>query len=106
MIEVEKLTEDEAKKRLDDLIDLDYHNDACVTCGLPCLLHKGDTCMRSNSVETEEEYCVLKVYREKMKPIGVWMKRSLAAERKQTGWTKSLEMLIDRELGDKQYGCS
>ena len=36
MIEVEKLTEDEAKKRLNELIDLDNFNDACEVCGLTC----------------------------------------------------------------------
>ena len=45
MIKVEKLTEDEVKRRL-KLIDLDYYNDAYVMSGLLCLFHRGDTCIR------------------------------------------------------------
>ena len=37
MIDVEKLTADEGKKRLNKLIDLDDYLDACETCGLPLL---------------------------------------------------------------------
>ena len=37
MIDVEMLTADEAKKRLNKLIDLDDYNDACETCRLPYL---------------------------------------------------------------------
>ena len=42
MIKVEELTEDEAKRRLNVLVDLDDYNDACWISGLLCLLHRGD----------------------------------------------------------------
>ena len=88
MIEVEKLTEDEVKKRLNVLIDLYDTNDTWEICGLPCLLHRGDTCIRSNHVKEKEEFRVLKAYRQKIKPIVVWMKRVVAEEKEKTGWKK------------------
>ena len=49
--DVKKITEDEAMKRLNDLIDLDDYFDECKTCKLPSLLNKGSTCTRGNRVE-------------------------------------------------------
>ena len=86
MIDKERLTEDEAKKRLIKLIDLKYSNNVCEMCGLPCLHHRGDTCVRSNCVEEKEECHVWKVYREKIKAKVVWMKITVTAEREKTGW--------------------
>ena len=74
MTEVKKLTEDDVKKKLNELIDLDYFMDAYVTCGLLHFLLKGEDCSKSNCVDTEEECQVWKDYREKMKPIVVWKK--------------------------------
>ena len=45
--------------------------------GLPCLLHRGDTRIRSNRVEEKEECHVWKAYREKIKPIVIWIKREV-----------------------------
>ena len=43
------------------------------------------------------------MYREKIKPIVVWMKRVVAEEREKTGWTKSLETMIDK-MSEKDIG--
>ena len=37
-----------------------------------------------------------KLYREKIKPIVVWMKRAVAEEKEKTGWTKSFETMMDK----------
>ena len=62
IIYVEKLTADEGKKRLNKLIDLDDYKDSCQVCGLLCLLHKEEACMRSNHVDLEEKCQVWKEY--------------------------------------------
>ena len=46
--DIKKLTENEAKRRLNGLIDLDYYLGVCKTYGLPHLLHRGDTSKRNN----------------------------------------------------------
>ena len=74
MTEGKKLTKDDVKKKLNELIDLDYFMDACVTCGMLHFLQKGEDCSKSNCVDTEEECQVWKDYRDKMKPIVVWKK--------------------------------
>ena len=86
--DVKKITEDEALKRLNDLIDLDYYLDECKTCKLPSLLNKGSTCTRGNRVELQEECEIWQEYRKMIKPIIVWMKRR---ENEKTQWTKGLE---------------
>ena len=53
--EVKNLTEDDAKRRLNGLIDLDDYLDGCKMLGLPGLLHKGNICSRSNRANLEEE---------------------------------------------------
>ena len=78
MIDVEKLTADEGEKRLKELIDLDVYLDACEMCGYLCLLHRREMCVRSNGVDQKEECHVWKLYREKIKPMVVWMKRVVA----------------------------
>ena len=40
MTEGKKLTKDDVKKKLNELIDLDYFMDACVMCGLLHFLQK------------------------------------------------------------------
>ena len=80
MIEVEKLTEDEVKKRLNDLIDLDDYRDACATCRLLGLLQRGNKCMRSNCVKMEEECHVSQKNRENIKPKVLWIKRARNVE--------------------------
>ena len=42
--DIMKLTEDEAKKRLNKLIDLNDYLDKFKTCGLPCLFHLEQSC--------------------------------------------------------------
>ena len=74
MTEGKKLTKDDVKKKLNELIDLSYFMDACVMCGLLHILQKGEDCSKSNCVDTEEECQVWKDYRDKMKPIVVWKK--------------------------------
>ena len=74
MTEGKKLTKDDVKKKLNELIDLNYFMDACVMCGLLHFLQKGEDYSKSNCVDTEEECQVWKDYREKMKPIVVWKK--------------------------------
>ena len=55
MTEGKKLTKDDVKKKLNELIDLDYFMDACVTWGLLHFLQKGEDCSKSNCVDTKEE---------------------------------------------------
>ena len=71
MIDIEKLTADKGKKRLNELVGLDDYLDTCETCRLLRLLHRGETCTRSNHVDEKEEFCVWKLYREKIKPMVV-----------------------------------
>ena len=47
LIDVTMMTEDEAKKCLNVMVDLDDYLYECKTCGMPDLLHKG-TCSRKN----------------------------------------------------------
>ena len=58
--------------------------------------------MRSYHVEEKEECHVWKLYREIVKPMVVWMKRAVAEEKEKTGWTKNLQIMIDKmsEKGD------
>ena len=86
--DVKKITEDEAMKWLNDLIDLDDYLDECKTCKLLSLLNKGSICTRSNRVELQEECEIWQEYRKMIKPIIVWMKRR---ENEKTQWTKGLE---------------
>ena len=76
MIDVMNLTKDNAKKRLNEQIDLDYYMALCIMCGLPRSLHRGETYTQSNRVDTKEKCQVWKEYREKIKPIVVWIKRA------------------------------
>ena len=50
-MDVRKFLEGELKTRLNDLIDLNDYLDGCLTCGLPHLLHKGQSCMQSSQVD-------------------------------------------------------
>ena len=52
---VKKLTEDEAKKQLNALIDLNDYLDNCKTCCFPEILQRGNVCMRGNRAELDEE---------------------------------------------------
>ena len=69
--EIKKLTEDEAKKRLNGLVDSDDYLDSSKTCGLPNLSHEGNTCRRSNRAELKKECQVWEEYRAMIKPIVV-----------------------------------
>ena len=86
--DVKKITEDEAMKRLNDLIDLDDYLDELKTCKLLSLLNKGSTCTCGNREELQEECEIWQEYRKMIKPIIVWMKRR---ENEKTQWTKGLE---------------
>ena len=77
------------KTKLNELIDLDGYE----TCGLPYLLHKGPSCTRSSKVDSQVIVKVWKDYQEKIKPIGVSMKREKFKEKEMTAWTKSEEAL-------------
>ena len=44
-----------------------------------------------------------KLNREKIMPMVVWMKRAVAEEKEKTGWTKSLQMMIDK-MSEKDDG--
>ena len=46
-----KKAKDEAKKWLNELIDLDNYLDECKMWGLPGLLYKGNTCTWGNHAE-------------------------------------------------------
>ena len=59
--------------------------------------------MRSNCVDEKKECQVWKLYREKIKPMVVWMKRVVAEENYKTGWTKSLQIMIDK-MSEKDDG--
>ena len=78
------------------MIDLNDYLDGCVKCGLPRLLHKGQSCMKSRKGDTQEIVNIWKDYREKIIPIVVWMRREKDKEKETTAWTKSLEALTER----------
>ena len=63
VMNVRKLSEDKLKTWLNDLIDLNDYLDGCVMCGLPCLLHKGQSCTQSSQAETQDECQIWKEYR-------------------------------------------
>ena len=48
--DVKKITEDEAMKWQNDLIDLDDYLDECKTCKLSSLLNIGSTCTHGNRI--------------------------------------------------------
>ena len=91
IIEVKKLIEDDTKRRFNGLIDLDNYLDGCKTCELPGLLHKGNTCSRSNQADLEKEYKVWSEYREMMKPIVVHIKRG----QKEQSWDSGIRSVIE-----------
>ena len=55
MTKVKNLTEDDANKRLNRLIDLVDYMDSCAICVLLPLLHKRETYIRSDHVDLEDE---------------------------------------------------
>ena len=94
MIDVTKMIEDEVKKHLNVMVDLDDNLDECKTCGLPDLLHKG-VCMRKTQADTEEECKIWKEYRDMIKPIVFGLKRRKSLEDQQTNLNNGLQNLID-----------
>ena len=66
-MDVQKLSEDEVRKRLNGLIEVNDYSYECQNCSLPVLLHKG-TCTQSNPADEKEECQVWKNFRNKLKP--------------------------------------
>lgn len=91
-----KISEDELRSMLNDLIDVKDYLEGCLTCGLPCLIHKGTTYTSSSQAEAQEKYKILKEFRDRIKPIFVWMKRERDKEKKMSLWKKSLETLVEK----------
>ena len=87
--DVKKLTEDKAKKRLNELIDLNDYLDEWKTSSLLCFLHKG-ICTRGNHGDSQEEWQVWQEYRAMIKPLVVWMKRMRDSEKEKSQLTKTL----------------
>ena len=54
VMDVKKSSEEEAKKRLNEIIDMEDWYDECQNCSLLQLLHKG-ACIQNNCVEVQEE---------------------------------------------------
>ena len=101
---VNKISEDELKSRLNNLIDVNDYLDRCGTCGLLCLLHKGTTCTRSSQAEVLERCKISDVFRERIKPKVVWMKREKDKEKDMSSWTRSLETLVEKVNNQRDPG--
>ena len=95
-MDIRKFSEDEFKTWLNELIELNDYLDGCVTCGLPRLLHKGQSCTQRSQVYSQEIVNIWKDYREKIKPIVVWMRREKDEEKETKAWIKSLEALTEK----------
>ena len=92
---VSKLTENEAKVRLNALIYIDEYFDECKTCRLPELLYRGNACSRGNHAGMEEECRIWKEYRVMIKPMVVYLKRRKSTENEQSQLTRGVQDLID-----------
>jgi len=55
LADIKKISDDKLKARLNELIDVNDYVNGCGTCGLPRLLHKGTTCIRSSQAEVLEK---------------------------------------------------
>ena len=112
IIEVKKLTEDEAKKQLTKFIDLDDYLDECKTCGVLGLRHRGNKYIQDNHAELEVECRIWHQYRVKIKTIVVYIMRMRVvekiAEKEQGQWTKGLQSLMEtmeKKCSDKHKSC-
>ena len=101
---VKKIFEDKLKTRLNKLIDVNNYLDGCGSYGLPCLLHKGTTCTRSSQAEVLERCKISDVFRERIKPKVVWMKREKDKEKDMSSWTRSLETLVEKVNNQRDPG--
>ena len=59
-------------------------------------MHRGTTCTRSSQAEASEKGNIWEDFRDRIKPIVVWMKRERDKEKEILSWTKSLKMLIEK----------
>ena len=71
--DVKKLSEEEAQKRLNELISLGDYSDEYQNCVLPQPQNK-EAYTQNNHADAQEEYQVWKDLRRIMKPLVAWMK--------------------------------
>ena len=83
IIDVKKVSDDDVKKRLNEVIDLGDWSDEWENCGLPQLLHHS-AYTRQTSLETNEALDTWSEFRVRMKPLVGWIKKSRNKE-KQAG---------------------
>ena len=67
-LSMDVLSEEDLKKRLEKLVDLDTWDDDCVSCSKPSLLHIG-ACVRSEKVPPGELVEIWKTFKDRVKPI-------------------------------------
>ena len=79
IVNLETLSNDDLKKHVLSLIDIDDWSDECGACGRPSLLHKG-VCTR---MEKEPPDVILKVWKEYQARIKVIVKMAKAELRKE-----------------------
>ena len=93
-MDVKKLCEDEGKKRLNKLIDFEDWIEECENCRVPQLLHKGAYTQQTQPEEGGVVF-VWRDFRNNMRPLVDWMRRSRDTEKTETLWTKGLQDLIE-----------
>ena len=72
---LEKVTDADLKKRLNELVDLDDWADKCAACGRLDLLHRG-SCTRTEKDSPEDLVRIWTEFKKRMKTIVRWSKSS------------------------------
>ena len=97
IIDLEKLSDDNLKKRVLGLISTDDWIDECTQCGRPSLLHKPGLCTRS---EKEDDAVILKIwkdFRSRMKNIIVAVKAEINKDKEDNILLEGLKRLAEEQ---------
>ena len=97
--DVNKLSEDDERKRLNELVDLYDYLDRYKTCGLPDLFHKGTSCTRGDKVSLQQKSRIWHRYRKIIKPLVSNLKRRRNKENQQKQMGIALQSLIENLEG-------
>ena len=97
IIELEKLSDDNLKKKVLGLISVEDWNDDCSQCGRPSLLHKPGPCTQS---EKEDDAVILKIWkdlRSRMKNIILAMKAEINKDKEDNILLEGLKRLAEEQ---------
>ena len=88
IIDLDRLSDDNLKKRVLELISIDDWMDECSQCGRPALLHKPGPCTRS---EKEDDSIVLNIWTD----FRSWMKTVIMAVKAEIHKDKEDNILLE-----------